>query len=128
MGGFYLTVGWGEDPAVGGEVARLLAGNTPQAIFLRSLAPVPFHEASRQEALERAIECYRRLMQARIDARGRDNYAVAAGYAAVLREVYGHQGRRTEFDHWYAEQMTDTYRRFRALKDEFRQRLGAWEA
>jgi uncharacterized Zn finger protein len=128
MGSFYLTVGWGEDPAVGDEVARLLAGNTPQAIFLRSLAPIPFHEASRQEALERAIECYRRLMQARIDARGRDNYAVAAGYAAVLREVYGHQGRRTEFDHWYAEQMTDTYRRFRALKDEFRQRLGAWEA
>ena len=66
-------------------------------------------------------------MQARIDARGRGNYAVAAGYAAVLREIYAHQDRSDEFDRWYAELM-ETYRRFRALKDEFRRRLGAWGA
>jgi hypothetical protein len=45
----------------------------------------------------------------------------------VLREIYAHQGRRAEFDRWYAELM-ETYHRFRALKDEFRRRLGAWGA
>ncbi|MDY7079080.1 MAG: hypothetical protein SXV54_19370 [Chloroflexota bacterium] len=127
LGGFYLTVGWGEEPAAGSDVERLLAGSMPQAVFLRTLTLAPFSGAARDEALDRATECYCRLMQTRIDARGRDNYAVAAGYAAVLREIYAHQDRRAEFDRWYVELM-ETYRRFRALKDEFRRRLGAWEA
>jgi len=125
-GGFYLTVGWGERPAAGSEVARLLARNAPYATFLRDLAPALFGEAARTEALERAVECYRSLMQMYIDARGRENYAAAAGYAAVLREIYTRQGRSTDFDHWYA-QLMQTYRSFRALRDEFRQRLGAWD-
>jgi len=127
LGGFYLTVGWGKEPVAGSEVRRPLGSNTPQAVFLRSLAPAPFSGTARDEALNRAIECYRRLMQARIDARGRDNYAVAAGHAAVVRGIYAHQDRSAEFDRWYAELM-ETYRRFRALKDEFRRRLGDWGA
>jgi len=47
---------------------------------------------------------------------------------ATEREIYTHQGRRAEFDRWYAGLMEETYRRFRALKDEFRQRLGVWDA
>lgn len=128
LGGFYLAVGWGEESAAGSEMGRRLAGNTSQANFLRSLSPAPFSGAAQEQALERAIECYSLLMQACIDARGRDNYAVAAGHAAVIREIYAHQGRRAEFDSWYAELMTETYRRFRALKDEFQRRLGTWEA
>jgi uncharacterized Zn finger protein len=128
LGGFYLTVGWGAESAAGSEMGRRLADNTSQANFLRSLSPAPFSGAAQEQALERAIECYSLLMQAYIDARGRDNYAVAAGHAAVIREIYAHQGRRAEFDSWYAELMTETYHRFRALKDEFQRRLGAWEA
>jgi hypothetical protein len=126
LGSFYLTVGWGQKPAAGSEVGRWLAGHRSQDAFLRDLKPAPFRGTDQDEALVRAVECYRRLMQARIDARGRDNYAVAAGYAAVLREIYAHQGRGSEFDRWYAELM-QTYHRFHALKDEFRRRLGAWD-
>jgi hypothetical protein len=127
LGGFYLTVGWGEESAAGSEMGRRLADNTSQASFLRSLSPAPFSGAAQEQALERAIECYSLLMQAYIDARGRDNYAVAAGHAAVIQEIYAHPGRRAEFERWYVGLM-GTYSRFRALKDEFRRRLGAWEA
>jgi uncharacterized Zn finger protein len=123
VGGFYLSVGWGEKPATGSEVERLLAADTPQATFLRDLKPAPFDGAARLQALTQAVECYRRLAQTHIDGRDRLNYAAAAGYAAVLREIYTRQGRRAEFDRWYAELM-ETYRRFRALKDEFQRRLG----
>ncbi|MHB0869159.1 MAG: hypothetical protein ACYC66_06335 [Chloroflexota bacterium] len=99
VGGFYLEVGAAQlrAPATGG--------------------------VSRWEALLRAGDCYHRLVQLYVDARGRDNYAVAATYADVMREIYRRRDRAGEFDRWYAGFMGN-HRRFRALREEFRRRLG----
>jgi hypothetical protein len=123
MGQFYLTVGWGGTPAAGSEIERLLALETPYARFVRDLKPAPVEGAAHDQALARAAECYHRLVEVGIKARGRGGYASAASYAAALREIYARQGRQAEFDKWYAGLM-DTYRGFRALKDEFRKRFG----
>ncbi len=77
-----------------------------------------------EEALSRAGECYRRLVELFIEARGRNNYTIAATYAAMLRETYLRRGRPGDFDGWY-RQLMDAHHRFRALREEMRRRLGS---
>lgn len=113
------------DPRMGPNLQDLYTkiekGEKEPTRFLRDAHPLPAG-LSRQTALSRTEQIYRRLMQAHID-NGRKTYATAAYYCALLGEIAAHEGHLPAFVDWYDDFM-EAYKRFRALRAEMDTKVG----
>jgi uncharacterized Zn finger protein len=69
-----------------------------------------------------AIRLYMEQVEPLIDARGRENYKIAAGYLARVRKLYKQLGEVPEWDALIAS-LREKNRTLRALKEELN-RLG----
>ena len=101
--------------------ARIEQGEKEPLRFLRDALPQA-PAISREAAIERVEDIYRRLMQAHID-NGRKTYSIGAYYCAVLGEIALHEGRLAAFKQWHEKYM-EAYKRFRALRAEMDMKVG----
>jgi len=101
--------------------AKVEQGGKEALRFLRDALPKS-PAVSRESAIKRVEDIYRRLMQAHID-NGRKTYATGAYYCAMLGEIALHEGPWAVFKQWYEKYMED-YKRFRALRAEMDMKVG----
>ncbi len=78
---------------------------------------VKLAEAAEKEFPQEAIRIYMQMAEALIAARGRDNYAVAAGYLKRVRDIYRRLGQEEAWQALITRIRTEN-KTLRALKDE----------
>jgi hypothetical protein len=74
-------------------------------------------KAAEEEYPEDAIRLYRSMAEKLINARGRENYKLAAGYFTRVRLLYQQQGRKAEWNA-YISILRNKHKSLRALKEE----------
>jgi hypothetical protein len=101
--------------------ANLKADEKEFARFLRQ-TPLRPSGLSHETALARAERLYQCLLQAHID-HGRQTYAAADYYCALLGEIAACEGRLAQFTEFY-ETLMQGYTRHRALRAEMEAKVG----
>ncbi len=123
----HLILGLGKDitPKMGPYLQDLYrkvqVGNKEAVRFLRDHLPTEA-SCSRDVAIQRAENLYRRIMQMHI-SNGRKTYGVAAYYCALLGEIATHEGKEQEFREFYNDLLAN-YPRHRALRRELMDKVG----
>ena len=117
----YLLTAFGPEanPKMGPHLQALytqfIESNEEPFRFLRDHLPVK-PDLTRYKAAKYAGEIYERIMQVHIDS-GRQSYATAAAYCALVGEIAIVGGRRAKFEQFY-RLLLRRYSTHRALKEE----------